>query len=277
KQYPHDQYIIIHDLELQYKEIHFQIDNLLLSQKWILMNEVKNIQGKLTFDNTFNQLTRKNDDGTEDVFEDPRIQAKWHYYLLGCWLTEKQLNFLPIEYLIFFSSIKSNLKTHSDNREDFRHICKGREIFHRIINIEKQLNKPIVDRATLEGIANTVISYHNPKQYNILEEYSLQVNDLQTGVSCPTCSYTPICYRGGIWHCPSCGCKSKDAHVEAIYDFFYLIKPEITNSVCRDFLYLPSNNVSQKKLQSLKLPTSGATKNRVYFPNQERMNKCDFL
>jgi hypothetical protein len=59
--------------------------------------------------------------------------------------------------------------------------------------------------------------------------------------------------------------KSKDAHLEGIGDYLYLIKPTITNSEAREFLHLPNNNVSQKNLQSSNLNSTGKTKNRFYF------------
>ncbi|NRD76679.1 NERD domain-containing protein [Bacillus sp. BRMEA1] len=76
KELPNDQYYIFHDLQLQINGIHFQIDTLLLSRNYILIIEAKNIMATLIFDNTFHQLIRKNEDGKEETYEDPRVQCQ---------------------------------------------------------------------------------------------------------------------------------------------------------------------------------------------------------
>ncbi|MED1098241.1 MULTISPECIES: nuclease-related domain-containing protein [Bacillus] len=47
-------YFIFHDLRLQDSSRYFQMDTLVLSQKFALILEVKNIAGSLYFDPTFN-------------------------------------------------------------------------------------------------------------------------------------------------------------------------------------------------------------------------------
>lgn len=75
-------YFILHDLRLPHNDYFFQIDTLLISPKFILMLEVKNIAGKLFFDQEFHQLVRTLND-KEEVFPDPILQVKRHETQLG--------------------------------------------------------------------------------------------------------------------------------------------------------------------------------------------------
>ncbi|PLS04338.1 nuclease-related domain-containing protein [Neobacillus cucumis] len=109
KELPQENYLILHDLQLQLHNIYFQIDTLLISQTHILIIEAKNINGSLYFDHVFNQHIRKNKDGSEEAFEDPRIQCRRLQSLLRRWLFHHNLQLLPIDYLIFFKSTNKTI------------------------------------------------------------------------------------------------------------------------------------------------------------------------
>jgi hypothetical protein len=265
KDLPQNKYFIFHDLQLQIEGVHFQIDTLLLSQNYNLIIEAKNISGTLTFDPVFKQLIRKQEDGKDDIFEDPRIQAKYHQILLNRWLTYHGVNYLPIEHLVFFSNIKTNLKVNPGDNSDFSRVCKAREIFLKIDDFEKKFQQKKADITKIENLWKLLLSQHSPLQVNILNEYSLSTKDICTGVRCSECKFIPMIYIRGKWSCPSCKHVSKDAHIDALYDYFHLFKPSITNSEFRQFLHLPTNDVSQKVLHSLNLQSTGNRKYRVYY------------
>lgn len=62
------------------------------------------------------------------------------------------------------------------------------------------------------------------------------------------------------WICRTCLDISLDAHISAIYDYLYLVKPTITNSEFRNFVQLQSPSSAKKLLLSLKLNLSGHTR-----------------
>lgn len=263
KELPQNKYHIIHDLQLQIEGVHFQIDALLLNLHYILIIEAKNIIGTLTFDNIFKQLIR-NQDGKEEIFEDPRVQAKYHQMLLNRWLRYHGFNFLPVEHLTFFSSNSTFLKTKPGDTSDFSRVCKAREIFLKINDVENEFRRKKIDQTAADDLGKFILSQQTPKPINILEEFNLTVKDLRTGSRCPKCSFAPMIYIRGIWSCPSCMHKSKDAHLEGVCDFLHLIKPTITNSEFRKFFQLPTDDISQKLLQASNLNSTGKTKNRFY-------------
>ncbi|PGV51523.1 NERD nuclease [Bacillus sp. AFS037270] len=245
-------------------DIYFQIDTLLISQTHILIIEAKNIIGTLCFDHVFNQLIRNNLDGTEESFEDPRTQCRRLQSLLTRWLIQHKLHFLPIDYLIFFKSTnKTILKTTGTNTDTTR-ISKGRDLFNKIEDCEKRYKQVKIQPEKLHEIAHFLLSKHNPKPIDILKEYDLTETDLHYGVQCPSCNHVPMDYQRGNWICLKCSQPFKTGHIEAIKDYFLLIKPTITNHECQTILHLPTSDITRKVLISLNLPTTGHTKNRLY-------------
>jgi hypothetical protein len=276
KELPLEKYLIFHDLQLQINGIHFQIDTLLLSQNYILIIEAKNIMGTLVFDNVFKQLIRVHVDGTEEAFEDPRVQCQRLQSLLRSWMVKNDCNLLPIDTLIFFKSTNTILKTNPIEKVDFSKVCKGRDVFNKIGNLEQRYNHERVDKQTMNKIGDLLLSQHSPVPINILKEYNLTEKDIRSGVCCANdkCQQIPMNYKRGKWICPVCQITSKDAHLNAISDYFYLIKPTITNFELRSFLHLPTDNTTQKLLFRLNLPASGKTKNRIYHLGPIKVPAC---
>lgn len=277
KNLPYEKYLILHDLQLEYNGFRFQIDTLIITQNYILIIEAKNIIGTLIFDNVYDQLIRQCDDGREEVFENPHVQANRLRSLLSGVLANYGFSKLPIDYLIFFkSATKTILKNGPGEHPEAKKVCKGRDVLNKIEGLEKKHSGVKVDKAAVEKLGKLLVSLHKPEQLNILEEYKLTVDDLRLGMKClnPQCGHTPINYSRGNWICPSCHTTSKEAHIQALTDYFLLIKPSITNSEFCRFIGLPTNDTAQKILLSLKLPSTGKTKGTVYLPWPEKVRPC---
>ena len=264
KELPQEKYLILHDLQLKLHDICFQIDTLLISQTHILIIEAKNIIGTLYFDNVFNQLIRKNPEAPEESFEDPRIQCRRLQSLLKRWLILHHLHLLPIDYLIFFKSTNKTILKTSGTGTDLTRICKGRDLFSKIEDSEKRFQQGKIQASKRNEIAQFLLSQHTPKQIDILQEYGLTETDLLQGVPCPNCTHIPMDYQKGKWICPECNATSKEAYIEALNDYFLLIKPSITTRECQSIFQIPTTDISRNILISLNLPTSGHTKKRLY-------------
>lgn len=273
KELPHDKFLIFHDLQLQYNGIHFQIDTLLISQYYILIIEAKNIAGTLLFDNVFKQLIRIHEDGTEESFEDPRVQCQRIQSLLRNWLVKNGCNLLPVDTLVFFKSTSTILKTNPGDNTDFSKVCKGRDLFNKIEGMEQRYSNERINTETMTEIGKLLLSNHSPKPINILKEYRLTEKDIRSGVCCPNdkCNYIPMNFKRGKWICPSCLTVSKDAILKALSDFCYLYKPTITNQELKDFVHLPNTDTTQKVIFRLKLEATGRTKDRLYYLSTEEM------
>lgn len=272
KELPANQYYIFHDLQLKIYGVHFQIDTLLISTKYILIIEAKNISGTLCFDNKFKQLIRLEDN---EAFEDPRIQAKRNQSLLNRFFRRLGFKDLPIDYLVFFSNVKTKLKSSPEIETDLSKVCKAREIFEKIEACEGTYQAEKISIAEIYNLTEMLLRNHEPKKINILEQYKIPPTDIVTGVRCTKCTIIPMVYRKGKWVCESCHLSTKDAHLEALNDYFLLFKPTITNNELKEFLHLPSNDVAQKILKRLKLESTGKTKSRVYHqPIERSLSPC---
>lgn len=264
KELPHDKYYIFHDLQLKNEGVYFQIDTLLLSIYFALIIESKNIKGNLTFDSVFKQLFRENLDGTIDVFDDPRVQAECHKILLQRFLAAKGINYLPIEHLVFFANSNSKLFTKTGDTSDFSKVCKGRSLFLKIDELEKnRLSKKMNDEK-LEDLKNLILSSHTPKQVDILGEYKTTKADIRIGHRCPICDFIPLIMKNGKLFCSNCELYPENALQINIRDYSLLIGLTITNSEFRNFFQISSPDIAQKHLKSLKLPYTGTTRNRIY-------------
>lgn len=143
--------------------------------------------------------------------------------------------------------------------------------------MEQRYNHERIDHESMIKIGNLLLNQHSPKPINILKEYNLTEKDIRSGVCCPNeqCNYIPMNYKRGKWSCPACQTSSKDAILKTLSHYYYLYKPTITNLELRNFLLLSSPDTTQKLLHRLNLPTTGKTKDRLYYLNPEKVTQCD--
>lgn len=258
---PDDDYYIFQHIRLKYEKWTFQIDFLLLTAKFALIIEVKNMRGSLKFERNFGQLIQTHNE-KEKSYEDPTEQVERQSRLLRKWLKKYFPHFLPVNYLVAMSNPNAILKT--DSAEIPKKVCKPFKLIRKIEEIEKSHPTERIDIKSIKKLCKLLLKHHTPKEYDILQEYNISWKDIITGVCCPECKSLPMEYRRGKWYCKKCGHHSKDAHIATLNVYFYLY-PSITITQFKEFFHLPSKNIAQKLLLSMNLPSSGTTRNRVYY------------
>ncbi|MDZ5474043.1 nuclease-related domain-containing protein [Bacillus sp. 31A1R] len=262
---PKKTYYILHDLRLPVKNRYFQTDTMLISQKFIVIIEIKNMAGKIVFDTDFHQLVRYKDD-TEKAFSDPIIQTSNQQKRLKVWL---ELNKVPISPIVALVVI-SNPNTTIDST-DRKHLPQ--KVIHRdylptkIEELEKSFQKTIFTEKEIKSIIRQLKKQHTPKNPAILEEFKLTKDQLIKGIQCEKCSFIPLQRANNKWICPQCTSTTKDGHLAALKDYQLLINSSITNSELRDFLQNDSANLARRILSSMNLPYTGTNKGRVYTLN----------
>lgn len=264
-QLPKSNYLLFHDLRLNVNGTFFQIDTLLLSDKFALILEIKNIAGKLVFDPAFKQLTRIYQ-GKETGLLDPITQVKRQQQHMAIWMKQLGLPTLPIEYLVVISHPKSIIEIKSGYSKEYKKICHAAQILDKISEYENIHITGCIPQKEIKKMKRLLNKFHEPLFYSVLNAHDIPQGDVLTGVICPSCTFRPIIRQKGFWQCPSCQFTSKDAHVSALNDYFLIIKPFITNEECKDFLQLHSRFIAYRLLQSLNLPFTGENKGRVYYP-----------
>lgn len=254
-------FIILHDLRLFDGTHHFQIDTIILTAKFILIIEAKNISGVLYFDTEFNQLIRRNDSG-EESFPDPLLQVKRHKVQLKKWLARYHLSHLPIESLVVISNPRTIIQSSSDSVH--KRVIHSAQLPFQIETLQQKYNREHLQKEDAMQLANHFIENNYPREVDLLKKYGINYEELIKGVKCPQCTYFACERVYGKWVCRNCGAESKDAHVAALRDYAVLIGNEVKNGQVQEFLSLESRSTVNKLLSKLNLPSKGQRRWKVY-------------
>ncbi|MDZ5472213.1 nuclease-related domain-containing protein [Bacillus sp. 31A1R] len=262
---PERDYIIFFDLRLLNFDNPFQMDILVLSSKYALILEVKNILGTLYFDQDFQQLIRTIND-KEEGLPNPIVQAKKQKRQLSIWLDSHHIN-LPVDYLVVISNPSTILKTHPTTRSEvLKRVVHSNLLLDRIEAMNRKYQEDILDPKQLRKLTKGILKSHTPTDIDIYKLYGVSEHDLITGVHCPVCSYIPMIRRKRSWYCEKCNSYHKDAHVRTLKDYFLLINKTITNEKCRSFLQLSSPDVANRLLTSMNLVSTAQTRDEFILP-----------
>ena len=255
---PDEEYVILNDLRLPFKEDFFQIDSLLLTRRLFYVLESKNMKGTLLFDSKFDQLLRVQGD-EEEAFEDPISQAKNHILKLRG-LLANQIPQTPFEYLISIASPKTILKSNSEIIPRVSHVYN---IVHKLNSLEVHYRNEILTTDQVMDTARFLLELHTPWNNEILTAFGLTHKDFLPGIFCPTCNRKLACKRGN-WKCNACGALSPEVYIRKLFDYFLLFRPYISNTEFRNLLEISSGDSSYYLLQKLNLPTTGTGKGKIY-------------
>lgn len=261
---PQDRYYIFHDLRLKVGDKKYtQIDTCILTSRFLLILEVKNISGTLFFDQSFHQLIRTKNE-KEEGFPDPVLQVKRQQHFVTKWLQNNRFPSIPIETFIVISHPSSIIKTAPRHKEIYEKVLHSAYLPQKIEQLEKCYQKDILTLKVMKKISRHFIKKHTPLDFDVLSQFELSKSEILSGVHCPTCFTLPLVRKRGTWLCQKCPSSYKDAHVQTLHDYALLISPTITNRECRDFLHLSSPSIASKLLVSLSLKHWGTYKNRTY-------------
>ncbi|TDK59175.1 NERD domain-containing protein [Bacillus salipaludis] len=258
---PPKRYHIFHDIRLPHGDSYFQIDAFLLSEKFGLIIDSKNYSGSLVLER--HQLTQEVNENKK-VYSNPLSQVSRHKILLNYWFEKNQLPLVPLDHLVCFTNPKASLHISAGYIEAEKKVCKAENLLMKIGELDKYFKKECLDLKAMGKIKRQILVKNTPLKSDILLMYNIDISEIITGVQCPKCLYIPLHYKGRNWECPSCDSISKDAHLPAIYDFFLLIKPLITNAELCWFLQLPSPRAAAYLFSHLNFPHSGTNKGRIY-------------
>ncbi|SFG60763.1 nuclease-related domain-containing protein [Sporolactobacillus nakayamae] len=252
---------IFHNLRL-YDHVHyFQIDFLVLCDRYALILEVKNILGKLTFDTEMRQLIRELDDDI-DVFDDPITQAEYLTGSLHQWLDERGLSLPIINRVVVASAAQIQVTNLKSDR--IKKIVRRANLKAELFTIDKQFSKAHLSTDVLNKVSAALLEAH---QSLIIKPFRslIKPEAIIKGVRCPDCGAMPMRKVKQHWHCAGCDHLSKTAHLLALLDYRLIHGPAITNKQCRDFLMMTSETTVKKLLRSVASHFEGEKKARIYY------------
>jgi hypothetical protein len=263
---PQHKYMILHDLNLPDGDYNCQIDTLLLTPEFALAIDVKNMAGKLLFDTDNEQFIQINN-GIEKGYPYPIAQGERHQKYLQKLLATNHFPTVPVEYLVVISNSYATYAVTGKNAHKVKpRICKSDVFLNKISILEKQYSKPLLTAKDLRKICRLLVKMNTIPTSYVLNKYDIQKGDLFTGVLCPTDSNHSLGRKNQNWYCPPCDTFSKDAHIDALNDYFLLFGPTITNQQFREFAHIESRYVTKRILRSCNLQCLGNYRSQSYAP-----------
>ncbi|WP_026576777.1 nuclease-related domain-containing protein [Bacillus sp. UNC438CL73TsuS30] len=266
RELPKQKYLIFHDLNLPDGDYNSQIDTLLLTGEFILIIDVKNMAGKLIFDTENEQFIQIKGE-EEKGYSYPIAQAERHQEYIKKLMAVNHFPPVPVVYLVVISnSYASYVITGKNSYKVKPKVCKGDVMLKRIQDLEGIYTTPILPAKDLRKLSRLLLKMNTPPTGYFLQKFGIKRSDLLTGVHCPYCKYLTMIRKKQKWFCPKCQQYSKDAHLDALKDYFLLFDMKITNREFRKFMRIDSIDLAGRLLRSTNLLFSGTKKNRFYYP-----------
>ncbi|KAA0549138.1 NERD domain-containing protein [Bacillus sp. BGMRC 2118] len=258
-----DKYTILHNLRIYNGEYYFQIDILLITEKFILIIEVKNYSGVIHYDTNFNQLIRTQN-GKEEALPNPLAQIERQKFQLITLLNKRNISYVPIETLAVISNPLTVIKSTTNHNNVSQKLLHSATLSKRIKELEQEYQELRLSRKEIRSLSKYLLKVNQPIEMNILDRFNITNKDILTGVQCPNCGIMPMERLHGRWSCKQCNHISKDAHIKAIRDYRLLIGKDITNQEARQFLNISSIHTTKRLLTALNLRYTGSNKKRQY-------------
>ncbi|MGM0839027.1 MAG: nuclease-related domain-containing protein [Bacillota bacterium] len=255
-------HLIFHSIRLKNNNYAFQMDILILTTRYILILEIKNIIGTVLFESHFDQFIRTLN-GKEEGFLNPLSQIKLQKHRLKKWLKDHKINEIPIESYVCFTNPQTIIR--ADSRVNAsRSVIHSHNLLTRIEELERNHAEPILTEKELSKLSRLLLKKHCEEEINILERYNITHEEILTGVQCPSCKEISMIRTRGGWVCTRCRNKSKNAHLAALEDYLLIIGPRITHKQFKEFLGLHSDSITSKLISSLELHHCGSMYQRTY-------------
>lgn len=255
---------ILRDLRLEDSEGRFfQIDTLFLSTKCHIIIEVKNMAGKLFFNDSPRQLVQSQQN-EEKAYACPILQVERHREQLLHIFEKLKLPTARVFCLVVISHANTIINFPSTHAKATQCVIPAAAIPTKINSILGKYKQEFLCQKELKKLIRFLVKNNQPLDLNYHEKYNISETELLTGVHCPNCCYLPMQWVQGKWLCPNCNQMSKDTHIKALHDYFLLFNSTITNRQLREFLHITSITTASKLLSSLNIKKSGKNKGSFY-------------
>ena len=240
------------------KHYTIEIDVLILNPAFALILEVKNIAGTLVFNEEEGKTVRIRENGETDLFDCYVHQLDRQINGLTQLLDMRQLS-LPV----YGAVVLSNQNT----------IVKKRPVLYPLI-YRKQLARHFRSLQTENTILSAPAAYQlsrligprveRQQELSLCEEKDFSPRIVRRGVLCLGCNQPIHAYQGRGWYCRTCKLPGKEALRQAVEDRLILIKPDITNKQCREFLMIKHSAQATRILNMLALTRLGDPPGTTY-------------
>lgn len=255
--------VYLHGLRILDDEYFFQMDTLLITPSFITILEIKYMAGQLFFEDQFFQFIRTYG-GKEEAFANPIDQVTRQKIHLTRVLEQHKLNVLPIEKLVVMTHPAAIIEAAPGYKEANEIVIKSPSLQQKYESLLRKYPTPVLTQKQVKKMSRLLLKLSSSYDPDICELFQVNKNELSKGVFCPTCPHSIMNYIWGKWHCSTCDTSSKTAHIEALQDYAHLISKQISNYEFAWYLNLQSSSQAYHLIRSLKLPSTGTNKSRIY-------------
>lgn len=228
----------------------FQIDLLIISPKYMLLLEVKNIAGELSFEREPNQLVR-NLHGKVSKMDCPVTQLSNTKVNLERWLQQRGWE-ISVSGCIILANQQAFVKSAPENApirfmKEIPLLLERMEKYPDIISVGE------VDRL-VKSIGHDRVEY-NPfplREYFRINEAVLKKNQL-----CPNCHLALRYINHKTRYCSNCRLNVKSDYERALQDWFIIFGQTITSRECQEFLGLSNRHQAKYAIRTVGLKKIG--------------------
>lgn len=238
----------------------FQIDCLVVTERFLLVLESKNITGELSFEENPTRLVRMRD-GIATTFESPEVQLERNMHLLQQWLIQHDIK-IPVIGAIVWTTSSYPLIIKSPKRQPLLFLSMIPTFYaQQQARFPKTLTQDDCDGL----IASLQAENERYKfvRYPLFPRWQVKVHAIKSGVRC-VCDSLAMQYKRTGWHCSNCGHRDKQAHIATLKEWFIFVKETISNREACEFLQVKDRHRTKRLLQSAGLIEVGGGRSTMY-------------
>lgn len=232
-----------------------QIDTLFVCAHFILIIEVKNITGRLDFEQEKHQFVRTKIDGVQESFHNPIDQVERHRSFIKACLSEWHMH-IPVISAIVNTNSSAVIGSVPPN--------------YFIFNVSGLRTKIqwLFEKYPNSSITNNQL---NLLKGRFLKKYSkrmaekIYTENLVLGAICPFCKPpVKMNHQRKRFVCPKCIYSSQEILIQGLQDYRILYGEWITNAAFREFFGVKSIQTANKMLNRFNLQSQGEKRGRKY-------------
>lgn len=253
--YPH---LFIRDLALA-DALECQIDNVLITPGCIVLMEVKNISGRISIRKNPSAMHRVSEEGKTKGFRSPIAQMEAAQLKV-----EKLVRGLGLELPVKSVLVIAYPTQIIDEAPENAIILAADEVDHFLSRLD--IGEPKLEREAMKELGRHLLANH--KEFNpfpLAPKFQIPLDDIERGVFCPRCRLQKMIRHKRMWECRTCLLSSKNAHFQALDEWFMIMKSAITTSECRDFLGLSNLDAAKRVLKRETIEATGSRRYRRYY------------
>ena len=255
-----DDYVFLKSILVGNEVAYCQIDSLIIYPKFVLIIEVKNIPGILTYDEESHQLTRRRDNGPVEGMGNPEDQLQRSKRFVKRLMVQHQMT-ISVHGMIVFSNPASILEKPFPNCLAI-HVSGLYQALENLHQLYADQSNPHFDTRKVHQLFVHNEPAHPPKKPSHIP--TKVFSDLIMGVLCPNCVMTKLNYRSKFWRCSKCKYKSEGLHLTTLQEYRILFSEEITTSEWMRFTGMKSVATTRRMLSKSNLEKVGGNKNRKW-------------